>query len=129
MSENVAALRDQLTAVCAEIADRLKKVTARDEIDSLNKTLTTLQTQLDLATLGALDNATGAIAQAAEAMRNVVANAQSDPRQQFVDSMNQHIVKLDDMVPGATVPASPPSDQANHQVLIDALDAANVTNR
>ncbi len=108
MPEDMGALRDQLTAACADVADRRNEATNQDEIASLNKALAVLQTQLNLATLDALDNAANAVAEATKAMRDVTASAQTDPIQQFVDLMQEHIAKLDEISPGAAVPTPPP---------------------
>jgi hypothetical protein len=121
MSEDMGALRDELTAACADVADRRNEATNQDEIASLNKALAVLQTQLNLATLGALDDAANAVKEATKAMHDVTASAQTDPIRQFVDLMQEHIAKLDEISPGAAaIPIPPPvaaTDSPNHAVL------------
>ena len=108
MPEDMGALRDQLVAACADVADRRNEATNQDEIASLNKALAVLQTQLNLATLDALDNAANAVAEATKAIRDVTASAQTDSIQQFVDLMQEHIAKLEEISPGAAVLTPPP---------------------
>jgi len=105
MPEPNAALHDRLRAAWADIVDRLNAATDPAEIATLTVARDRLRIQVDLATQGQLDDTAGAVADATRTLRDVIASARTDPIQQFVGLIEDHIAALRGITPGAVDPA------------------------
>jgi len=105
MPEPNAALHDRLRAAWADIVDRLNAATDPAEIATLTAARDRLRMQVDLATQGQLDDTAGAVADATRTLRDVIASARTDPIQQFVGLIEDHIAALRGITPGAVDPA------------------------
>ena len=105
MPEPNAALHDRLRAAGADIVDRLNAATDPAEIATLTAARDRLRIQVDLATQGQLDDTAGAVADATRTLRDVIASARTDPIQQFVGLIEDHIAALRGITPGAVDPA------------------------
>jgi len=105
MPEPNAALHDRLRAAWADIVDRLNAATDPAEIATLTAARDRLRIQVDLATQGQLDDTAGAVADATRTLRDVIASARTDPIQQFVGLIEDHIAALRGITPGAVDPA------------------------
>jgi lysozyme len=123
MSESNAALHDRLEAAWADIVDRLNEANLPAEIASLTAARDQLRMQVDLATQGQLGDAAGAVAKATKALQDVVNTAGTDPIQQFVGLIKDHIAALDAISPGA---AAPPPPRRPRQARAPAPPAAEV---
>ena len=94
MPDDIQALHNHLQAAFADVVNRLNIATDPAEIASLSNARDQLLQQIGLVNQQGLLAAAGAVASASAVLQDTIATAHTDPVQQFVDLVNEHLDQL-----------------------------------
>jgi lysozyme family protein len=128
-------LREELQSALVDVVNRLNVATEAKEEAALSAARDQLQQQFDLVVQQGLLAAAAAVATATAALQDTIATAHTDPIQQFVGLINDHLEKLGAThavihtavapTPAPALPAEAPANvtAVSHSVQFDDLAA------